>query len=156
MTASSTKKKKSHTKAILKSSSKTPPVTAAKQSKSSLKDPPITPFVTREKPLRKEKAGNKMFPLKQSDVPKVSNNNYTPFISTTSSPVCPEKRSPESNNPFVTHVNIESLTGYTKQKYLKSSSVNPIQSYLHIVIDQDKGNLNYQTTYKNKLGKTTQ
>ena len=156
MTASTTKKKKSNTKTILKSSSKTPPVTAVNQSKPSLKDPKMTPLVTPEKPLRKEKTNHAMLTRKQSDVPKVSNNNSTPFPSTTSSPSSPDKSSTKSINPFTTWVNIESLTGHAKQKYLKSSLVNPIQSCLYIVIDQDKADLNYQATYKNKLGKIIQ
>ena len=126
MAASTTRKRKANPKTNSKSSKK-PQVTEAKLSDSSLKNSPETSFVTLEKPLRKEKTGNAVFPLKQPDIPKVSNNNSTSFTSTTGFPSCPEKSSPESTNPFATHVNIETLTGHTKHKYLKYSSVNPLQ-----------------------------
>lgn len=97
-----------------------------------------------------------MFALKQPDIPKVSNNNSTSSVSTTGFPSYLKKSPPELTNPFATYVDIETLTGYAKHKYLKSSLVNLSQSYLRVVIDQDKKDLNYQFTCKEKLSKIIQ
>ena len=48
------------------------------------------------------------------------------------------------------------MKGHIKQKYLKSNIINPMQSYLYVVIEQEKNDWCYQSKYKLKLGKIIQ
>ena len=63
------------------------------------------------------------------------------------------KRTASHVDPYATHVDISSLEGYKKQKYLKSAISATAQSYLCLSIEQKKGNKNYQAAYKEKLVK---
>ena len=90
------------------------------------------------------------------DNSQASSNNVFNSTSTIDPSSCLGKRSSDSKDPFATYMDVNLLTGYKKQKYLKSSLAVPSQSYLYIAIDQEKGDKNYQSAYKDKLGKIIQ
>ena len=82
-----------------------------------------------------------------------SQNIKSRSINPTSSLV---KRSSSWLDPFSTHVDINSLVSYKKQKCLKFNISAPVQSYSHMSIDQTKGDNNYQSVYEEKLGNIIQ
>ena len=54
-----------------------------------------------------------------------------------------------------TCLDANSLSNFKKEKCLKDSIKDPLQSYLHLTIDQQNGK-NYQSIYKEKVGKIIQ
>ena len=92
----------------------------------------------------------------QIDTPKVSNNNNTHAIVTDSSPTNLTASITENKDYAATFIDIDSVRGCIKQKYLKFNIINPMQSYLYVVIEQEKNDRHYQSKYKLKLGKIIQ
>ena len=79
---------------------------------------------------------------------QTSNNNHSNPTPNINSPLITptpslSKRSSSCVYPFATHVDVNSLAGYKKQKDLKSTISAPVQSYLHVSIDQTKGDKTY-------------
>ena len=88
------------------------------------------------------------------DTSQPSDNNVFNSTLTIDPSSCLGKISSDNKVPFATCMDVNLLTGC--KKYLKSSLAVPSQSYLHIAIDQEKGDKNYQHAYKDKLGKIIQ
>ena len=74
----------------------------------------------------------------QTDTPKVSNNNNAHTMVTDNSPTNLTASITELKDHTATFIDIDSVKGYIKQKYLQSNIINPMQSYLYVFIEQGK------------------